>query len=294
MKVANIGENISDKVVVCLGYFGCLHIGHMRIIDKAKAIAENLGGKVALVTFSNSPKVYFGRGKKTIFTLEERLKIFADAGIDYVITMPFDKAVAQTCGVDFLNAISRYKPLSIVCGSDYTFGCDRLTPKDIKSYLPSVCVEVVDELFYRETKVSTVNIEAMLCEGKVDEVNKMLSEPYFILGKVVRGREIGHTIGFPTANVLVGDEKLLPCGVFVADATVFGKTYRAIVNIGNKPTFGDESSTIEAHLIGFEGDLYGRDIALVIRRFLRATKPFDSVEELVKQLQIDKENAVSD
>lgn len=294
MKVVNIGENISDKVVVCLGYFGCLHIGHMRIIDKAKEIAENLGGKVALVTFSNSPKVYFGRGKKTIFTLKERLKIFTDAGIDYVIIMPFDKAVAKTCGMDFLNVISRYKPLSIVCGTDYTFGCDRLMPKDIKSYLPSTRVEVVDELLYRDAKVSTVNIEAMLCEGNVDEVNKMLSEPYFILGKVVRGRGIGHTIGFPTANVLVSDEKLLPCGVFVADAIVCGKTYRAIVNIGNKPTFGDESASIEAHLIGFSGDLYGKDIALVIRRFLRAIKTFDSVEELVKQLQIDKESAASD
>lgn len=294
MKVVNIGENISDNVVVCLGYFGCLHIGHMRIIDKAKEIAEHLGCKVALVTFSNSPKVYFGRGKKTIFTLEERLKIFADAGIDYVIIMPFDKAVAQTCGTDFLNVISRYKPLSIVCGTDYTFGCDRLTPKDIKSYLPSACVEVVDELLYHETKVSTINIEALLCEGKVDEVNKMLFEPYFILGKVVRGRGIGHTIGFPTANVLISDEKLLPCGVFVADATVCGKTYRAIVNIGNKPTFADNTTTVEAHLIGFEGDLYNKDIALSIIRFLRQIKQFDNVEELVKQLQIDKENAVSD
>lgn len=294
MKVVNIGENISDKVVVCLGYFGCLHIGHMLIIDKAKQIAENLGGKVALVTFSNSPKVYFGRGKKTIFTLEERLKIFADAGIDYVILMPFDKTVVSTCGADFLRVIARYEPLSIVCGNDYTFGCDRLTPKDIKSYLPSVSVEVVHELLYHDSKVSTVNLEAMLSGGNLDEVNKMLFEPYFILGKVVRGRGIGHTIGFPTANVLVGADKLLPFGVFVADATVCGKTYRAIVNIGNKPTFGDESTTIEAHLIGFSGDLYGKDIALVIRRFLRSTKPFDSVEELVKQLQIDKENAVSD
>lgn len=295
MKVVKFGEKIPKRAVICLGYFGCLHVGHLALLDKAKSLASELDAQVALMTFSDSPKTYFGLSQKTLFTFEERKLIFADQGIDHLIASPFDKAVATTSGAEFLKAIAEYEPVAVVCGYDYTCGCDKLSASDVKSFFASICpVCIVGAVCLGGEKVSTISIEKLLTEGKIEQVNSLLSEPYFICGTVVHGRGVGHTIGFPTANIAVDSSKLLPYGVFVGEVVIDGSLYRAIVNIGAKPTFGVNSSTVEAHVIGYDGDLYGKQLKLVIKRFIRNVETFACVDELVLRLNKDKEIAQRD
>lgn len=294
MQVVSFDEKLNCPIVLCLGYFGCMHIGHLELIRVAKHRALVTGAKVALFTFSNNHLACLGKDKTVIYTFEERLSIYRSLGIDYVISVKFDEEFRNKSGQDFVKGLTRYNLIGVVCGFDYSYGRDRMNADALRNELSVCSVEIVQPISINGEKVSTTMVRRLLSEHAVVEANALLSEKYFIEGKVEHGRHIGTQMGFPTANLVVDAEKFLSMGVYSATTLIDGKKYRAIVNIGQKPTFGIATPNVEAHLLYFDGELYGKTIKLSIDRFLRPICRFESAEGLVDQIQKDKEAVLND
>lgn len=295
MQVISFGTKLNSKIVLCLGYFGCMHLGHVALLDKAKQLAADNNCRVALFTFENDVLDLQGKQGSAIFTFEERLKIYQNLGVDIVIKAKFDNAFRQTKGLEFLQQVAQYKLAAIVCGYDYTCGCDRIDSKQVQLYYsPLIDVTIINAVKYLNQKLSTSLVCSYLTDNKIERVNALLSQPFFLSGVVVKGRKVGSQMGFPTANIDVPSSKLLPIGVYAGECSVDGQIYKCIVNIGSKPTFDISVPTVEVHLINYSGDLYGRCLAVSINRFIRNIERFEDVHQLVEQLQKDREEAIYD
>ena len=295
MQLIEFGQKLNEPIVLCLGYFGCMHKGHVALLDVAKRRARERGAKVALFTFSNNHLRVLGKEVKVLYTFEERLQIYASLGVDYVLAAEFTDSFRNRSGEEFVNFLTQYNLKGVVCGFDYTCGSNRLGSSQLQAALASVCpVDVVEAVCWNGSKVSTTLIRALLAENDLLSANELLTEPYFLTGKVVAGRQVGAKIGFPTANLRVDFDKMLPTGVYGGVTTVGGKAYKCIVNVGDKPTFGVDTATVEAHLIDFDGILYDSELKVSLTKFLRKISKFESAEQLSKQLQADRENVLHD
>lgn len=297
MKVIEFGEKLNTPIVLCLGYFGCMHKGHVKLLEVARSRAALFNAKVAIFTFSNNHLKVLSQNLPVVYTFDERKLIYQSLSVDYVISAKFDDAFRMMNGREYLEKLCRYNLKGVVCGFDHHCGSDRLDSQNIKEYLSGVCaVDIVDQISVNSEKVSTTLIRRLLLQNDVVSVNELLSEPYFVIGKVIHGRGVGKTLGFPTANVLVDSDKLLPSGVFGGIAEFEGgkNAYKCVVNIGNRPTFDINGIAIEANLIDYNGDLYGKTVKLSLNKYLRAIRKFDSAAELTSQLQSDRERVIND
>lgn len=295
MQLIEFGKKLNEPIVVCLGYFGCMHKGHVALLDVAKRRATECNAKVALFTFRNNHLRVLGKDLNVLYTFEERLHIYESLGIDYVIAAEFTDEFRKSTGAEFLQQLVKYELKGVVCGFDYTCGSDRLRSSDLFNQLSAICpVDIVDAVLWSGNKVSTTLIRAMLADNNLPAANMLLSEPYFLTGRVVAGRKVGAKIGFPTANLQIDSDKLLVQGVYGGTVTLNGKKYKCIVNIGSKPTFDVDSATVEAHIIDFNGNLYGQVLKVSLTKFLRKISKFASPSELTRQLQNDRENVLND
>lgn len=296
MQVIKFGQKLNTPIVICLGYFGCMHKGHVKLLECAKQRAANLNAKVALFTFSNNHLKILGSQAKVVYTFDERLEIYQNLDIDYVIEAHFDEKFRNKSSMEFVEQLKgNYEIKGVVCGFDYKCGRDRLDCNQVKEMLSGVCsVDIVNAICWNGVKISTTLIRELLKQNDISQINNLLSEPYFIIGKVAHGRHVGSEMGFPTANVEISSGKLLPVGVYGGYATFDGMKYLAIVNIGDKPTFGLDSVNIEAHVINFHGDLYGKTVKIALTKYLRGIQKFDSVNLLIDQLKKDREEVVND
>ena len=298
MQIVKLGEQLNCPVVLCLGFFGTMHKGHAELLSRAKMRARMTNAKVALFTFDNNHLAVLKRDESVVYTYDERLSIYQSLGVDYVITANFNDNFKSLTGKEFLSKLSNYDlDCGIFCGFDYRCGSDRLDALGIRKYFKQTKdypVYIVEQIDADGEKVSTSLIKKYISSNRIDKANGLLSEPFFVDGKVIHGRGVGKTLGYPTANVAVPAEKILPVGVFSANVNVDGTEYRAIVNIGNAPTFGVASKTLEAHLINFNGDLYGKTLKISLLKYLRSITKFNSAEELRAQLKKDTEAALND
>ena len=295
MQVIEFGKQINCPIVLCLGYFGTMHNGHVELLEVAKQRARELHAKVALFTFSNNHLKVLGRDCTVVYTYAERLELYKNLGVDVVIAAEFNNDFRAFTGSQFVEQLTQYRLAGVVCGFDYSCGSDRMDCAKLTEKLLGVCaVDVVDAICWKGEKVSTTLVRKLLMQSDISTVNSLLSEPYFVMGKVVHGRHVGSEMGFPTANLLVSVEKLLPIGVYGGLVDIDGKAYRAIVNIGQKPTFGLEYVNIEAHVLNFDGDLYGKNLKVSLTRFLRPIRKFNNAEELAEQLKQDRETVLND
>lgn len=298
MQIVKLGEQLNCPLVLCLGFFGTMHKGHVELLSRAKSRARMTSAKVALFTFDNNHLAVLKRDETVVYTYDERLSIYQSLGVDYVINANFNDNFKNLTGKQFLSELSNYDlDCGIFCGFDYRCGSDRLDASGIRKYFKQTKdypVYIVEQIDVDGEKVSTSLIKKYISSNCIDKVNDLLSEPFFVVGNVIHGRSVGKTLGYPTANVAVPAEKLLPAGVFSARISVDGTEYRAIVNIGNAPTFGVESKTLEAHLINFNGDLYGKALKISLLKYLRSITKFNSAEELRAQLKQDTEAALND
>lgn len=290
----NFGSKLNSRVVLCLGYFGCVHKGHLQLIERAKLLATSNNAQVCLFTFADGAICTPNGQKSALFTFDERLFVYQLCGVNCVISADFDNKFQKTSGAEFVRKLlSCYDICAIVCGSDYTFGCDRLGTDELKR-LASVPVCVVDTVTDNGVKISTENLVNDVINNRIEQANSLLCVPYFVSGNVVCGRQVGRTIGFATANVQVSQNKVLPNGVFAGHTTIDNKAYRCVINVGSKPTFDIDSVTVEVHLIGFDGNLYGKNIVVYFDKFLRNTMRFASVSDLQTQLNKDVLEATDD
>ncbi|MBR5900657.1 MAG: riboflavin biosynthesis protein RibF [Clostridia bacterium] len=288
---------MSDKAkVVALGYFDSVHIGHQKVIKTAEALSYSKGAALTVFSFDGNLKKALGNADGcNVFTTKERKAIFKQIGIKNAQFAPTTKEFLSLTPTEFLDFINSFGTVvAYVCGEDYRFGRNGVGDVEfLKSYANKNGQEVVTVPMIDQDgeKVSTTRIKRLLLDGEIERANKLLGRSYFVTGKVERGRKVGEKLGFPTANVRIKKDKItLKNGVYAGRCLVDDKEYLAMINYGAKPTFSLSDLSIEAHLIGYEGDLYGKTVTLFIDGFLREIIKFASAEKLKEQLKKDLKN----
>ena len=288
------GKDLTPTVVA-LGYFDSVHAGHRKVIEEAKALAETLSATVTVFTFDGNLRAMISRrDDKYVYSLKERKDVLAEIGVENVFSQAADFNFLSMGKLAFLNWLNRkLNIVGYVCGIDYKFGkFGKGTVEDLRKYVEtsSQALKIVDTLEDGGKRVSTSRIKTMLAAGDLKGANALLVRPYSFSGNVVHDRGVGTTLGFPTANLKVEKHKQpLHEGVYAGHVFLDGKRYDAIINFGSRPTFGGKDLVIEAHIVGFEGDLYGQYITLFFDAYIREIRKFFSEEELKKQLAQDLE-----
>lgn len=277
-----------DDITLCLGYFDALHLGHISLINKSK----NLGRKVGVLTMDPNPSSFFNSNVKEVNSLEDKIEILETLGVDYFIILETNKDVLNMSPDSFVKEI--IIPLgvkNVVSGFDYHFGKNKSGDTNFLSYYDEFDTYVCDEVDDENEKVSTTLIKRLLSEGNITRINKLLTRPYQIKGKVIKGNSIGHKIGFPTANIELDSNKIYPKnGVYAGYLICEGKKYLSMINLGIHPTIKKlDKEIVEAHVIDENIDLYDKEVTLVFIDYIREERKFDSLEDLVNQLKYDKE-----
>lgn len=288
MKVLTLKQAKLNNSVVALGKFEGLHLGHKLLIDKVVSLADQKGFCAAVCTIDI-------QDKKHIYIDTERYKILRACGIDVVVSCPFTKEFAEMTPEEFVKdvLIDRLSARCVVVGSDFKFGYMRKGDIDtLKVFGIKYNIEIliVDKLSVDGEIVSSSLIRKQLALGNVQRANRLLGRNYSISGSVSKGRQLGRTIGFPTANLIPDKDKLLlRFGVYSTRVFLDGKTYMGLTNVGDNPTVKqDESVTVETYILDFDGDIYDNDITVEFIDFIRPEMKFSSVNELVLQMNIDK------
>lgn len=270
--------NMENGCVMLLGGFDGLHVGHKQLVARAKAYRL----PIAIMT------IFHGKSEQGLFTSFERESIFKNAGIDFVIELPFAdiKNLSPEAFIQLL--MSKCNVQAFVCGDDFRFGKNAVGNAESIKRAVQVCVEIVDLVQIDGEKASATTVKKHLQNGDVETANRILGEEFFLIGKVIKDRGVGKTLGFPTANILYPMDKFpLKQGVYETRVCIDGKAYKAITNYGARPTFEENTVLTETYLDGFDGDLYGQTLQIRFVRFLRENQKFDSVEKLKNQLQKD-------
>ena len=294
MKYLDLKTKYDCPIAVALGFFDCIHIGHRLLVNTAREYStSNKGTESALFTFSNDPSEFLGR-EKQIYSFDERACALSDLGLDILISAEFDKEFADLSPVGFLDMLTEKLNIkAMIAGKDYTFG--KFAKGDVafmKSYCEAKGIEVITVNFEERDghKISTTDMKNLVKSGDIDSLNSLLSEPYFMIGKVVHARHVGTKLGFPTANIVISDSKLsLADGVYATVLSVDGKNYPSMTNVGAKPTFGIEIPSIETYVLDFNGDLYGKTVKLSYVTRIRSIQKFSSADALKSQLARDTE-----
>ena len=289
-----------EPSVMALGYFDGIHLGHQEVILTAKKIAEERGFKSAVMTFYPHPSVVLGRAEahvESITPLKMKEDIIANLGIDILYIVKFDEAFAKLLPQQFVDDyIIRLQVKHVVAGFDFTYG--RLG-KGTMETLPfhargEFTQTVIEKVEFQEEKISSTLLRGLIREGKMEEVPSILGRYYRVEGTVVHGDKRGRQIGFPTANVALNDDYILPpVGVYAVRLKVKEHWYPAVCNIGYKPTFEQDEKilSIEVHVFEFQEDIYDECVEVEWHIRIRAEQKFNGIAELVAQIQRDKEKA---
>ena len=286
-------ENINfvqkNSYCIALGFFDCMHLGHQAIFRSATDFAQKNAIEVAVFTFNENANKSGGR---QLYSFDERVKLYENYGVKTVIAYPFNEETKGKSGEEFLDElVKNYNAKAFCCGEDYRFGkgakCDVEFLKDYCAKNAIALIVVPDEKI-DGVKVSSTDVKSLLFNGKIERANLLLGKPYFIDGKVVTGRGEGHIFGFPTANINESGEGVaLPNGVYACYIEIDGVKYKAVTNIGEKPTFGDFTKTIESFIVDYDGNAYGKTVKLSFIKYLRPTAKFNSPDELREQIYAD-------
>jgi riboflavin kinase/FMN adenylyltransferase len=290
----------SMNSVVALGNFDGVHLGHRAVVRRAVEEGRRRGAKVVAATFDPHPRVVLAPGSepRLLTTLEMRREELLGYGVDEVWAIRFDETLSKKSPEDFVRdvLVGEIGASAVVVGENFRFGhraagdfreLERLM-RGFGGEAYAVRVRSEDG----EAPISSTRIRRLVGEGEVAEAAKLLGRPYVLRGEVVMGDKRGRTIGFPTANVLADPALVVPArGVYAGFVRVGKDTYAACTNIGVAPTFERRESRVEAYLLGFEGDLYGREVDVSFLQRIREEKRFSGVEELKTQILRDVEAA---
>ena len=307
MRIINTLEdlNIAEKTSVALGNFDGIHVGHCKIMEDAINTAKESGMKSLCFTFSNHPfNFILGRtdddpdGVKLICSEEEKVSLIKEMGFDILVNIPFNEKIMTMSSDSFFNDIVLGK-LNAGCvsvGFNYSYGARAGgNAKTLRQECDNagIKVNIHDAVMLNDQVVSSTLIRNMISRGDMESVKDYLGRSLKFKGKVEHGKHIGSDKGFPTANISPGRERLLPpFGVYFTRIITDGKEYKAVSNIGVKPTIeGERKASIESYIFDFEGDLYGREITVILDHFSREEVKFASKNELFEQIAKDCDNA---
>ena len=293
MRIQYIDLNETSRTykpaAACIGYFDGLHLGHQALIKKTIELAHEHQCESALITFDPDPWVTIHKDMtvKHITTMKQRINLAMQSGIKNIYILKFTEEMSRLSPHDFVErVILPCNIRALVCGFDFRYGfkgqgtCDTLREEGLFD------VAVVDAVMDGGEKISSTRISNLIEAGEVDEAARLMGHPYVIEGKVIHGRHVGASLGFPTANIDVDLEYLEPKhGVYACRAICEAGTYLAVTNIGSRPTVGGHRVTVEPWLLDFSGDLYGKELTLQFHAFLRPERKFESLPELQEEIR---------
>ena len=291
MRILDLSElkNYKENSCVTIGFFDGLHLGHKKIINSLINNEKNNNLKSVVITFSDDVLSYF-KVSNPIFPLKNKIEFFESLNIDYLLVLSIKDNFVNLDANSFLNKI--LKPLNckkIVCGNDFSFAKNKEGNTEFIKNNTNIDIEIVDDVYFNNNKVSSSYIRMLLLNGKVDIANKLLLHPFFIESKVIKGKQIGRTINFKTANLEINDScYLLKNGVYFGKIIVLNKEYEALINVGINPTINDENNLkIEANILNFNEDIYDDKITAIFTLFKREEVKFNSLIDLKNQIEKD-------
>ena len=281
---------MKEKTIYALGFFDGVHLGHQALLAACRHLAAEKGFSAGVVTFADHPDTLVtGQTPLLINTVQQRQRLLLGFGIGQISVLPFDEELMNMPWQRFLENLMEDGAAGFVCGDDFRFG---FRGEGTALLLADFCRErnlpwaVVPAQSLDGIRVSSSHIRKLLEAGQMAQAVRFLGHPHTIAGTVVSGRQLGRTIGIPTANIQLPQGVICPKhGVYACKAVVDGQVYLAVTNIGNRPTVGGHHVTVEAWLLDFEGDLYGKELTLLFHEFLRPEEKFDSLGKLQAEIQ---------
>jgi riboflavin kinase/FMN adenylyltransferase len=295
------------NAVVTIGTFDGVHEGHRQIINELKKEAEETGGETVIITFHPHPRKVVSSailGIRLINTLDERIELLGKLGIDHLIIVPFTEVFANQPAEDYIKdfLVAKFHPHTIIIGYDHRFGRDRLgdyrlLEKKSKEYnyiLKEIPKHILDDI-----SISSTNIREAILHSDINTANKLLGYDFFFSGEVVHGDKLGRKLGYPTANLKISDEeKIIPGnGIYAvyadipvqgSDSHPPGSLLKGMMSIGFRPTVDGKKRVIEVNLFDFNKEIYGQELRVYVKKYLREEIKFNSLDELVKQIDQDK------
>ena len=284
--------SLSKKTVITIGNFDGVHVGHKKILKFLVQESQRYDLFSLVLTFTPHPDIILGKSEvKMIQTLDQRLKAIARFDVHGVLITPFDKKFSSLSSDEFIHRIvvSALKVEEVVIGENFRFG--KNLEGDINTFRTlgaqlKFRVHEIPKVIKMGRTVSSSLIRILLQEGKIEEANILLGRPYEIEGRVIKGKDRGKALGFPTANIETENE-IIPLGVYISQALIDSRTYPSLTNAGLRPTFGQEEMQIESYIIDFDNKLYGQEIAVRFMKKIRDEIKFESPEALSLQIQKD-------
>ena len=282
---------MKEKTVYALGYFDGVHIGHQALLQACLTLSQDLNAKPGVVTFVGHPQALTqGKAPVLINSLPDRRRLLEQQGAQRIVCLPFDEEMMHMPWQAFLQMlIEKHQAAGLVCGDDFRFG---YRGEGTAQLLAQACREagiacqVIPEQAYQGVRVSSTHIRELLEQGRMETAYCFLGHPHVLTARVVPGKQLGRTLGIPTANLQLPDGVVCPGkGVYACKASANGQTYLAVANIGTRPTVSGEGVSIEVWLLDFVGDLYGKEITVEFYAFLRPEQKFASLADLKAEIQ---------
>ncbi len=297
---ANELKSGRQNVCLAIGFFDGVHLGHQQIIRHTISDARQHEAIAAVISFDQHPNAVVApqRVPPLIYSLERRLRAIETLGVETLLLFHFDKAFSEQTGEQFIHRLTSEtgSVRSICVGANFVFGKKRGGNVTLLKKLGAELhfnVHGMAAVALDGKAVSSTRIREAISAGELDAASQMLGRTYSIRGRVVEGNKLGRTLGFPTANIDTTGLVLPPNGVYAVHAETAGANHRAVLNIGHRPTMTNPGAPVrvEAHLLQFQGDLYGQDLEVTFVEKLREEKKFSSAEELRQQISEDVRQA---
>jgi riboflavin kinase / FMN adenylyltransferase len=289
-------ENLiwDEPLAACIGYFDGFHLGHQTLFNKTLTIAKQKSIKSAIISFDPDPWVVLHGvpNANHLTTIDDRKRLAKKLGFDVWISIEFDTKMANLHPTEFIDKIKAIHVEDLICGFDFKFGSKGIGT--IETLLEAQDVDfnvvVINEYKVENEKVSSTRIKIALKNGDMNLVKQLLGRYYELFGVVVGGKQIGRKIGYPTANLRINSEYVLPkMGVYAGYVMIDGLRYQSMISIGLNPTVNDDRVvSIEAHIFDFDKDIYDKEVLFVYVEYLRPELKFNSLDGLIAQLKIDE------
>jgi riboflavin kinase/FMN adenylyltransferase len=288
------------NAVITIGTFDGVHMGHRQIIQKLKEEAAAINGETVIITFHPHPRKIVSSailGIRLINTLDEKISLLEQIGVDHLVIVPFTEAFANQPAEDYIRdfLVKKCRPHTIIIGYDHRFGRDRqgdylLLEERAPTYnysLKEIPKHILDNI-----SISSTNIREDILHNRIETANKLLGYEFFFSGEVVHGDKLGRQLGYPTANLKINnEEKIIPGnGIYAVYGELEGSSrYKGMMSIGFRPTVDGKRRVIEVNLFDFNEQIYGRELRVYVKKYLRAEVKFESLE---KQIDLDKEESL--
>jgi len=292
---------VFSKAVVTIGTFDGVHLGHQKIVEQLQQEAARIGGETVIITFHPHPRTVVSHQPVFLInTIEEKIELLDKKGIDHLVVVPFTAEFSQQSPEDYVEQflVRKFRPHTIIIGYDHRFGQGRKGDyKLLEALSPEFgyrLLEIPGQVINEITVSSTLIREAIL-KGDVMAANALLGYEFFFQGRVIDGKKLGRALGYPTANLSVENaEKLVPGnGIYVVQVEFIGAGIKGgMMSIGVRPTIGVTERTIEVNIFDFDKEIYGETMRVYVKKYLREEMKFDNLEELKRQLAIDKEESL--